>query len=319
MSFYALRNIALAVLLAAFMATFWAIEPEAFGDPDNLRCLVTQNAELAVLAVGMTVVMLTAGIDLSVAGILTLAACVMGWAADRNWSGAATCGVGLAVGAACGLFNGLAVTLLSIPPIIATLATLFLFRGFSRVLTDDQALPVKNLYDVVPLFQALNRSEWSQIAVLGAILAAATAWLLTATYLRAACAVGGNEAVARYSGISVDRVKWAAYTLTGILCGAGAILYLSRSPSAKADVVQKLELSAIAAVLLGGTRVQGGEGSLVGTLLGVGLIAVLRNGLMILEKGEFLQMAVLGGIVIVSAAGNEPLMRWWARRGLKRP
>jgi ribose/xylose/arabinose/galactoside ABC-type transport system permease subunit len=313
MSFFAVRNIALAVLLAALLGTFWFLWPDTFGDPENFRYLPSENTELAVLSVGMTLVILTGGIDLSVAGILALAACVMGWGAAQGWGGATVCALGIATGAACGLFNSAAVSLARIPPIITTLATLYLFRGLALVLTRDKAFTG---FQNLPLFQTLNASPLGQAAVMGAILAAAVAWASAATALRRICAVGGNEAVARYSGISVDRVKALAYILTGALCGAGAILYLARNLSAKADVAPGLELTVIAAVLLGGTRIQGGEGSLVGTLLGVAVLAVLQSGLKfaIDARREYWQTAIIGAIVILSAAGNGPLARWWGRR-----
>ena len=240
-----------------------------FGD------LLAQSAPVLLLGFGMTLVLMTAGIDLSVGSMVALVACVMASrpAGPEFWWTAVP--LGLALGAALGFTNGALIAFLDIPPIIATLGTMIFYRGLCFVVMGD--------LEKAPFVEVPGYEWWGQFW--GAMLLVAVVFWAGGGYFRRSrwrqeiLMLGGNRVAARYAGIPPERRICQVYTLMGLLAFLAALTFTARNSSVSASSLTGLELHVIVAVVLGGTRVQGGAGTLVGTFLGVLLIAVLDEGL----------------------------------------
>ncbi|GLY48270.1 ABC transporter permease [Lentzea sp. NBRC 102530] len=285
---YASENGALAGLVILALAI--AIMQPAFLNAQNLLNVGVQAAVIAIMAFGMTFVVVAGGIDLSVGSIAALAAMV----------GALTAGpLGLVVGALCGLVNGALISYGKLPPFIATLAMLSVARGLTLVLSEGQphetdALVTflgSNLAPMVPLPLLL------MLAFFGI-----TGLVLTRTNLgRRMYAIGGNEEAAKLSGIDVRRNKLWIYALSGLFAAAAGLVLAGRLGSAGPQAAVGYELDAIAAVVIGGASLSGGVGRATGTLVGALVLAVLRNGLNLLQVPPFWQQVVIGAVIALAA------------------
>ncbi|MGW6930113.1 ABC transporter permease [Lentzea sp. NPDC054927] len=285
---YASENGALAGLL--ILALVIALMQPAFLNAQNLLNVGVQAAVIAIMAFGMTFVVVAGGIDLSVGSIAALAAMV----------GALTAGpLGLVVGALCGLVNGALISYGKLPPFIATLAMLSVARGLTLVFSEGQphetdALVTflgSNLAPMVPLPLLL------MLAFFGL-----TGLILTRTNLgRRMYAIGGNEEAAKLSGIDVRRQKLWIYALSGLFAAAAGLVLAGRLGSAGPQAAVGYELDAIAAVVIGGASLSGGVGRATGTLVGALVLAVLRNGLNLLQVPPFWQQVVIGAVIALAA------------------
>ncbi|WP_330271804.1 ABC transporter permease [Lentzea sp. NBC_00516] len=285
---YASENGALAGLV--ILALVIAIMQPAFLNAQNLLNVGVQAAVIAIMAFGMTFVVVAGGIDLSVGSIAALAAMV----------GALTAGpIGLVVGALCGLVNGALISYGKLPPFIATLAMLSVARGLTLVFSEGQphetdALVTflgSNLAPMVPLPLLL------MLAFFGI-----TGLILTRTNLgRRMYAIGGNEEAAKLSGIDVRRQKLWIYALSGLFAAAAGLVLAGRLGSAGPQAAAGYELDAIAAVVIGGASLSGGVGRATGTLVGALVLAVLRNGLNLLQVPPFWQQVVIGAVIALAA------------------
>ncbi len=285
---YASENGALAGLI--ILALVIAVMQPAFLNAQNLLNVGVQAAVIAIMAFGMTFVVVAGGIDLSVGSIAALAAMV----------GALTAGpIGLVVGALCGLVNGALVSYGKLPPFIATLAMLSVARGLTLVLSEGQphetdALVTflgSNLAPMVPLPLLL------MLAFFGL-----TGLILTRTNLgRRMYAIGGNEEAAKLSGIDVRKQKLWIYALSGLFAAAAGLVLAGRLGSAGPQAAVGYELDAIAAVVIGGASLSGGVGRATGTLVGALVLAVLRNGLNLLQVPPFWQQVVIGVVIALAA------------------
>jgi ribose transport system permease protein len=261
-----------------------------------------------VLALGVTFIIITGGIDLSVGTVMTLSA-VMTGIFITNWGLPIPLGVlaGLATGALVGFINGVTIAKMKIPPFIATLGTMMIARGLSLVLSevkpiyfnDTPAFGQIAMGSVVgrflPTFALPNAV---MILFLAAIIASI---ILTKTVLgRYNIALGSNEEATRLSGVNVDGWKMAIYALGGAFSGLAGVLIASRLNSAQPALGAGYELDAIAAVVIGGTSLSGGEGTILGTIIGAFIISTLTNGLRILSVPQEWQMVVTGAIVILA-------------------
>jgi ribose/xylose/arabinose/galactoside ABC-type transport system permease subunit len=224
---------------------------------------------------GMTIVLMTAGIDLSVGSAVALVACVMSTfdGSPAFWLTAVP--LGLALGVGLGLFNGLLIARLDVPPIIATLGTLFLYRGLCDVVMRGQERGP--FYDV-PGYEWFGGLTGS-LCMAGAVLLVGGAWFYGSRWRREVLMIGGNRVAARYAGIPVERRTLQVYTLMGVLVFVAALCHTARNGSVIASSLTGLELQVIVAAVLGGTRVSGGSGSVTGSVIGVFLVAVLNEGL----------------------------------------
>jgi ribose transport system permease protein len=277
-----------------------AIMSSDFLTLNNILNVLRQVSINALIAFGMTFVILTGGIDLSVGSILALSgALTAGFMADGT-SPVAAIALGLAAGAFMGAINGVLVSKGKVAPFIATLATMTIFRGLALVYTDGRPITGfdSNLFTLMGagyLFNIPVPVIWMLVFFILLYFV-----LRKTTFGRQVYAIGGNEEATVLSGIKVDRVKIVIYSITGFLSAMAGIILTSRLNSAQANAGVGYELDAIAAVVLGGTSLSGGRGWIFGTLIGSMIIGVLNNGLNLLEVSSFYQQVVKGTVILLA-------------------
>ncbi len=295
-----------AALGVALVFVLLSVLSPYFLTSDNILTILVQTAVVAILAGGQTFVILTAQIDLATAATTALAGGVVGMLMVHSglnpYVGIVMC---LAIGGAVGLFNGVLVALARLPAFIVTLAGLSLWRGLAFQLTGG--------YESSPMPDAigsLGRGEIGPIPVPVVIMLGCygtMALILRQTKLgRYLYAIGSNEDAARLAGIRVQPYKIAAFVISGLSSGLAGVVLIGRLDSSGGTIAQGLELDAIAAVVLGGTSLFGGRGSIWGSLLGAVLMATIRNGMDLLQISPFLQLVTLG-LVILLAVGLDVL------------
>jgi rhamnose transport system permease protein len=319
--FFARHETALLALLIVEVIYF-SMAGRRFGTADNVSNIVRHSVEIGLLALVMTPIILTGGIDLSVGSTLGLCAVVFGklWRDAGLPPAVAGCGAILA-GGVCGLVNGGLITKLRLPPLIVTLGTLSLYRGLAEALTRGvdafTGFPESFLFIGTGAVAGIPTQAWILVVVAIGI------WLIVhRTVLgRSFRAIGFAPEGARYAGIPVERRLLLAYTLAGMVAGVAALTYSARLGTAKADAGLGYELLAITAVVLGGASIFGGVGSVHGTLLGVAALAVLNNGLTrvpaVMNVASELSGVLTGALLIVALSlGTLPkqLAAWRARR-----
>jgi ribose transport system permease protein len=309
------------IILAVLVLAFFIATPD-FLTVNNSLNIMRQYSVPAILAVGQTLVIVSAGIDLSVASTAALSGSLMGVAfAHWGWPEPAALLLGLGAGFLVGALNGFVITRWHVPDFIATLGTLTAVRGAALLVTDG--LPVPDFQQVVegrriPETVATFGSDSVLRIPLIAIVAAACAvlgwFILSRTTLgRSAYAIGGNREAARASGIRVERSKMWIYVMSGVLAAIAGFMLTGRQASANALMGEGMELQSIAAVVVGGTNLFGGEGGVGGTMIGILIIGVLSNGLNILGVAEFWQRVVNGLIIVLVVAIDQ-----WRRRSARR-
>ena len=293
--------------LLALCVALWAATPH-FATVSNLVNVVEQSAIIGIVAVGMTFVILTGGIDLSVGSIVALAGIVLGISFEAGLPIAAAALAGLTVGLATGVANGALITLGRLPPFIATLGMMSVARGVALMLSDGR--PISGYPES---FRALATGHVLGIPVPVILMLAIYGiahFLLTRTLLgRYTYAIGGNEEAAALSGIAVRAYKTAAYAIAGLLAAVTSLLLVARLNSAQPIAGIMYELDAIAAVVIGGTSLLGGSGSVVGTLIGALIMGVLRNGLNLLGVSSYLQQVAIGTVIVVAVLVDMMLRR----------
>lgn len=293
------KLLAFASLIVMFIV--FSLASPNFATFNNIIGILLSTAVNGVLAVGVTFVIITGGIDLSVGTVMTFAS-VMTGVFVSFWNLPIIFGVlgGLAAGALCGFINGSITAKMKIPPFIATLGMMMMAKGLSLVISGTKPIYFLN----TPVFRKISMGTFLGVpnAVLIFFGAAIIASLvLTKTVLgRYTFALGSNEEAARLSGINVDAWKIAIYTLSGLFCGLAGVMMASRLNSAQPALGQGYELEAIAAVVIGGTSLSGGEGTILGTVIGAFIMSVLTNGLRILSIPQEWQTVVIGAIVILA-------------------
>lgn len=264
----------------------------------NLTIIVTQVSINALLAFGVTFVIITGGIDLSLGSIVAVTGVTSAMLAHPDsYPILIPIVMGLLAGLLMGAFNGFIITKSKIAPFIVTLGTMTIGRGLALILSDGR--PVSNLSDS---FNYLGSGTVFGIPILILIFIlvfALCSIILSKTILgRYIYAIGGNEQAARASGINIDRVKLSVYSISGLLAGLAGILLASRITTGQPNAGAGFELDAIAAVVIGGTSTAGGRGTMTGTLIGVLLIGVINNGLDLLNVTSYYQQVVMGIIII---------------------
>lgn len=301
------RELVLLAVLVALMVGM-TLSSDGFLTTGNLLRTTRFFTEVGLIALGMTFVIITAGIDLSVGSALALVSVAIGFSFQAGVPLPLAILLGIVVGTVAGWFNGAIATRMGVHPLVVTLGTLALYRGLAFGISDADA--VSTYPDWFAYFgQYYIGPVPGQFLVL--VAAVAVSWVLLARtrFGRHVYAIGANEEAARFSGVPVNRVKVAAYAGTGLLVGLAATIFTSRVSSARADFGNGLELDVIAAVVLGGTSIYGGVGSIPGTVLGVLIIAVLRNGLQLAGVSSTWQLFLLGVLLIVAVLLNEFLRR----------
>ena len=306
---------AIALLLAIISTRF-----PAFVAPSNLAHVFNDTAPLILLAIGQMIVILTKCIDLSVAANLALTGMVV---ATINVIAPGVpvvviLLVAVALGALLGMFNGVLVWKLGIPPIVVTLGTMTIFRGLVFVMSDGKWV---NSHEMSAAFKAFPRTELLGLPVLSWIAIIAVlifAIVMTRTTLgRAFYAAGGNPHAATYAGIDVGRTQFWAFTISGALAGLTGYLWVSRYAVAYVDIAGGFELDVVAACVIGGVSIMGGIGSVGGALLGALFLGVIKNALPVVNISPFWQLAISGGAIIIAVALNAQASRTKGRIILK--
>lgn len=292
------------LLLILLLGALLTLDSEAFLTPSNLRVLVLGMAVDAVLVVGMTYVIIGGGFDLSIGAILALAAVTFGLtqSAGFPWELAAVVGLAMAVGA--GAVNGVLIAVLRVNALIATLGTLYIFRGLALVLASGRTVAAGDNPIVTFLGQGVVAGV--PVPVIVASIVVAVGWLML-RWVRASRQiffVGSNREAARLAGMRVDRITLTSYVVMGLLAGIAALLTIGRVTSADANVASGRELRVITAVILGGASLRGGEGSIVGSVLALLLLAMLTNALILLQVPVFWQQLTVGVVLIVAVVVN---------------
>ena len=300
MSRYLLRHEAILAVLLALALAVLAMQSDRFFTIDNLLNQGRLMAEVGLVALAMTFVIVSAGIDLSVGSILGLVAILLGvfWQ-KLGIPLPLAMFLGVVVGGVAGLVNGIIITRFRVPPLIATLATLALYRGLAEGIS--QARSVRGYPE---WFFVLGQGEVlgvpTQLWIFLACAVIAAIVLGMSTFGRATYATGANIVAARFSGIPVDRTILLIYAASGLISGLAAIIFVSRVSTTRSDMGTGLELDVITAVVLGGTSIFGGRGTIIGTLLGLILMQALKNGLALAGvKGDG-TIVVIGLILIAT-------------------
>lgn len=286
----------------------------------NLIGVANQTAIYAVIAIGMTMVIILGGIDLSVGSIVALSSVVAAVIIRDHGGGAnasaglmaAACIVGILVAACAGLINGLLVTQASLPSFIVTLAMMLMGRGLALRLSNSQSI------NALPSsFRWLGGGETAgipnPILIMIALYAVAHIVMSHTVFGRVLYAIGGNAEAARLCGVQVQKVRLVVYTLSAALAGLGGIMLSSRLNAGDPKYGNMYELEVIAAVVVGGTSLMGGEGKILGSLIGALIVAVIRNGMNLLDVKSENQLIVLGMVLLLSL-----LIDTWKRGGLRR-
>ncbi len=291
------------------LCVFLSISTDAFLSLRNGLNILDQITVLGIMAVGMTFVILIGGIDLSVGSVLALSMMVMGWTANIAGMPMPLAVVfALAASAVSGLLVGLLVTMFRVPAFIATLAMMSAARGVANMITDGQQIVgFPDWFTMLAIdrhFGILTATVFLMLAV----VVIAWVFLHFRAEGRMLYAVGGNPEVARLAGINTQIVTIAVYVVSAVLAGLAGIVLAARLDSVQPSSGFGYELDTIAAVVIGGTSLSGGSGGIGGTLIGVLIIGVLRNGLNLLNVSPFLQQVIIG-VVIVLAVGAETIRR----------
>ena len=300
------------LLALGLMVLALSLLSDRFLTPDNGWNILRQISVNLCLSIGMTLVILSGGIDLSVGAILGLAGAVAAGVLKHGlavpgtelWLEFTTSGAiltGIAVGGAAGWANGFAITRFSLPPFVATLGMLSIARGLTMLWTGG--FPITGLGDSfghlgTGALLGMPLPVWIMLALTGVFIVVTQ----RTRFGRHLYAVGGNERAARLTGLSVSRIKIAVYTLAGALAGVAGLIVTARLDSAQPNAGLGYELDAIAAVVIGGTSLSGGRGSVAGTVLGCLIIGVLNNGLFLLNVSPFWQQVIKGVVILIAVA-----------------
>lgn len=267
----------------------------------NIFNVLRQVSISAIIALGMTFVILTGGIDLSVGSTLALTGAVAASLLAGGTDPFVAMGIALVLGLLLGAINGVIITKGKVAPFIATLATMTIYRGLTLVYTDGK--PISSLGDHYT-FQLFGKGYFLgfPVPVVTMVISFIVLYFILqkTTFGRRVYAVGGNEEAAKLSGINADRVKIAVYAITGFLAALSALILTSRLNSAQPTAGESYELDAIAAVVLGGTSLNGGKGWIFGTLIGALIIGVLNNGMNLIGVSSFWQQVVKGIVILLA-------------------
>jgi ribose transport system permease protein len=310
--------------LLAVVCIITALASDSFLSGYNLENLVRRTALFGIISIGVAFVIVTGGIDLSIGSVVCLVGCGLPWLlTTHHWPVPAALALVAAVSVGIGLFHGLLVTKLRIPPFVVTLCGLMMYRGIARGFTNDQTVGFGSEFKVlrtlstgeigIPFIRGFSiPAPWITllvVAVLGAIFLNRTIW---GRYL---LALGRNEEAARYSGIDTDRMVILAYVISSTLAGLGGLLFVLDLNSAQpVDFGNFYELYAIAAAVLGGCSLRGGEGTVIGVIVGAALMQVLRNMITLVTTRTNIEFAIIGAVLLIGVVADELVKRYATKR-----
>lgn len=303
--------LALVLVVLAFALLIGA--PARYLSPFNLRVVLSQTVIVAIAAIGMTIVMISGGIDLSVGAAIALTGVAAALILAAGMSPVVAIAGAVLVGGVVGVVNGLLITRLRVVPFIATLGTLGIARGVAKWLADEQTVNVPPTW-ANDLLVTFPRPSWIVFpwgVWLTVVLAVLAALLLRRTVFgRRVFALGSNESAARACGIAIDRLKVVTYGGAGLLFGVAGVLQMSRLRQGDPTVATGAELDVIAAVVIGGGSLAGGEGSIGGSMVGALIMALLRNGCQQMGWPNYVQEIIIGAIIVLAVALDRLRVSW---------
>ena len=295
----------LGLLLVILVFAILIGEPEKYLSLKNLRTVLAQTVIVAIGAIGMTIIIISGGIDLSVGSVIALTGVITALGINAGWSAVLAVAAGIVVGGAVGLVNGLAITRLRVVPFIATLGMLGVARGVAKGIAGSQTVNMPETW-ANDLLLTLPRQSWMIVAPgvwIAIVLAVVAAVVLRRTVFgRRVFALGSNEAAARACGIATNRLKLFIYGLAGLLFGLAGVMQMSRLRQGDPTVAAGLELDIIAAVVIGGGSLNGGEGSILGSMIGALIMAFLRNGCQQVGWPTYIQEIIIGALIVFAVA-----------------
>jgi len=302
----------LMVLIVAFVV-FTIINPR-FAQPGTISIVLQQTAVIAALAIGQTLVILTAGIDLAVGAICILSMLLMSnLAANNGVPGILALAIGIAFGTACGLLNGLLVTRLNLPPFIVTLGTLSIFTAIGLLYSGGASVGRAKMPDILNVMGtrfAIGPFRLTLGVLIVIVLALVVAFALSQTaWGRHVYAVGDDIEAARLAGIQVNRVLLSVYTVAGLIYGFTAWVLIGRAGTASPNAIVGANLETITAVVIGGTSLFGGRGGIIGTILGALIVYAFNNGLALAQVDDQLRVLAIGVLIIVAVSIDQ-----WIRK-----
>lgn len=291
------------IIVYIFFAIF---APDSFTTLRNLETIARQTTIVGIAALGMTLVIISAGIDLSVGSMIALTTVVIAWGLEAGFNPFVSALMGIMVAALCGLLNGFLITRLQVVPFIVTLGTLLLVRGVAKGIAHEQKIdaPLTWLTELLAILPPGKRwmlfppGVWLMI-----VLAIGIALVLVYTrFGRHIFAVGSNERTARLCGIHINRIKMMVYTISAAFAGVAGVMQFSRLTVGDPTVAVGLELDVIAAVVIGGGSLSGGEGSILGSLIGALIMTVIRSGCSQMGLPNWVQEIITGVIIVLAVA-----------------
>lgn len=289
----------------AIVAVFFQIKNPAFLASTNLRFIAAQTVLVGVCGIGMTFIMIGGGIDLSVGSVMALAGVSLAVALKSDLSPLTGVVIAVALGGLCGVVNALIITGLRVIPFVATLGMFSIARGMARFLADNRIVRLEKNPDALAwLMQPLGSAAWLAPAVWVMLAAGilASVVLNCTVFGRRTIAIGSNETAARLSGIRIVRQKLLLYTLGGLLTGLAGVFLFANTCEGDPTSAAGLELQVIAAVVIGGGSLLGGEGSILGTLLGAVMLTALVNGCTMAGYQNYVQEIIIGAIIVAAVA-----------------
>jgi len=295
----------LGLLLVIAVFALMTDSPSQYLSARNFRIVVAQTVIVAIGAIGMTMIIVSGGIDLAFGSVVALTSVVAALALRDGAAPINAVLYGVAVGGLVGVVNGLVITKLKVIPFIATLGMLGIARGVAKWVADQQTVNVPETW-VNELAVTFPHPDWLLVAPgvwLTVLLAIVARLVLRRTVFgRRVFAIGSNEAAARACGIPVDRMKVWIYGLAGLLFGLSGVMQMSRLRQGDPTVAIGTELDVIAAVVIGGGSLNGGVGTILGSMIGAGIMAVLRNGSQQMGWPNYIQEIIIGAIIVIAVA-----------------
>ena len=283
------------------LIVFFSISSKAFLTPDNIINILRQVAVIGICAVGMTFVILTGGIDLSVGSIIGVAGVLCAKLMVMGMDPVIASIASMAVGCALGLLNGFLINEMLIPPLIATLGTMTSLRGVAYLIT--KGLPI---YGFPASFTGLGQGYvWIipiPVIIMAIVFVAGYVVLNRTVFGRYVYGIGGNEEASRLSGVDIKKVKYAVYAIGGFLASLAGVVLVSRVNSGQPKAGDGYEMSIITAVVLGGVSIVGGAGSIMGVIMGVMIMGVLSNGMILMNVDDYYQRIVTGAVLLAAVA-----------------
>ena len=291
----------LSLTLLGLLVLMWlalSLSTDTFFTPNNMTNLARQGAMTAIIAIGQTFVIITAGIDLSVGAVVGFTSVIVAWLLTHDYSIFSAVVLTLATGAAIGMFHGFGIVKLGLPPFIMTLATMTALRGIGLLMTNGATISITN-----DNFTQASRADFLGIPLLfwAVILVAVPSYVFLqhTRWGRYLFAIGSNTEAARLSGVNINRMIYLAYTLSSTLAAFVGILLAMRIGIGNATQGQSWELDAIASSVIGGTSLFGAVGSIQGPLLGSFLLTTIKNGANLLNVNPFWQLIITGALIII--------------------